>query len=54
MEEKGTLRGHSKDNPECTCKFHDWGRIDELNPACPVRGHSHYVASVAWNHDGSL
>ena len=33
-----TLRGHSKDNPECTCK-HDagkYGRDYEANPECPV------------------
>ena len=37
-----SLRGHSVDNPECTCK-HNAGDYDdeyEANPDCPVTGHS--------------
>jgi len=39
---QSTLRGHSVDNPECTCK-HNAGDYDdeyEANPDCPVTGHS--------------
>ena len=38
---ESTFRGHSKDNPECTCK-HDAGLCmnqHEANPECPVTGH---------------
>ena len=48
-----TLRGHSKDNPECTCK-HDAGRWKneyEANPECPVSVDS-LVLSVAFSPGG--
>ena len=50
-----TVKGHSKDNEECTCK-HDagvFGNGYEANPDCPVSGHSHWVLSVAWSPDGT-
>ena len=50
------LRGHSKDNPECTCK-HDAGLMKneyEANPKCPVKGHSNGVTSVAFNQEATL
>ena len=36
------LRGHSSDNPECTCQhFDEDGDEDyEADPQCPVTGHS--------------
>ena len=37
------LRGHSHDNPECTCTFDDDGDLEEINPECPVTGHTRYV-----------
>ena len=42
---QSTLRGHSKDNPECTCKHNAADDEDdedeyEANPDCPVTGHS--------------
>ena len=39
FECKSTLRGHSRDNPECTCKFNGYGNLEERNPDCPVAGH---------------
>ena len=42
-EVKSTLRGHSHDNPECTCTFDDDGDLEEINPECPVAGHNGYV-----------
>ena len=42
-EVKSTLRGHSHDNPECTCTFDDDGDLEEINPECPVTGHTRYV-----------
>ena len=44
------LRGHSRDNPECTCNHGPY----EANPQCPVRGHSSGVSSVAFNQEGTL
>jgi len=35
---ESTLRGHSKDDPECTCKYKY--EIYEANADCPVTGHS--------------
>ena len=49
-----SLRGHSEDNQDCTCK-HDAGEDEdeyESNPDCPVRGHSELVSSVAFSADG--
>ena len=40
FECESTLRGHSHDNPECTCTFDVDGNLDEINPECPVTGHS--------------
>ena len=40
FECQSTLRGHSHDNPECTCTFDDDGDLEEINPECPVTGHS--------------
>ena len=42
-----TLRGHSSDNPECTCQhFDEDGDEDyEADPQCPVTGHR-YVPSL--------
>ena len=39
---ESTLRGHSEDNPECTCKHNAGDDEDkyEANPDCPVTGHS--------------
>ena len=41
------LRGHSSDNPECTCQhFDEDGDEDyEADPQCPVTGHR-YVPSI--------
>ena len=41
-ELQSTLRGHSSDNPECTCQhFDEDGDEDyEADPQCPVTGHS--------------
>ena len=41
------LRGHSSDNPECTCQhFDEDGDEDyEADPQCPVTGHR-YVPSL--------
>jgi len=52
--ERCTLKGHTKDNPECTCNHHGgpFGSSYEANPECPVTGHSDYVLSVAWSPDG--
>jgi len=36
---QSTLRGHSEDNPECTC-FKSDADSDEDENECPVRGHS--------------
>ena len=39
---QSTVRGHSEDNPECTCK-HNAGTFKndyQANPDCPVTGHS--------------
>jgi hypothetical protein len=49
---ESTLRGHSKDNPECTCKFNAFGDLKQSNPKCPVSGHSSYVRSVCFSPDG--
>ena len=49
-----SLRGHSEDNQDCTCK-HDAGEDEdeyESNPDCPVRGHSDSLSSVAFSADG--
>ena len=43
FECQSTLRGHSDDDSECTCKFDFNGRVIELNPECPVTGHTGYV-----------
>ena len=40
-----TLRGHSRDNPECLCDFFPY----RANPECPVRGHSDWVQGLAFN-----
>ena len=48
-EVKSTLRGHSKNNPECTCK-HDAGifrKMYQRNPECPVTGHTRYVPTLS-------
>ena len=53
-EVKRALRGHSKDNEECTCK-HDAGIFKdryEANPECPVTGHTGAVSSLAFSADG--
>ena len=53
MQRESTLRGHSKDNPMCTCK-HDAGRWKneyEANPECPVSVDS-LVLSVAFSPGG--
>ncbi len=50
-----TLKGHSPDNEECTCK-HDAGRDKQEYEAdlnCPVQGHSGEVLCVVWAPDGS-
>ena len=46
FECESTLRGHSSDNPECTCQhFDEDGDEDyEADPQCPVTGHR-YVPS---------
>ena len=52
--ELSTMRGHSEDNQDCTCK-HDAGEDEdeyESNPDCPVRGHSDSLSSVAFSADG--
>ena len=46
-ELQSTLRGHSHDNPECTCTFDDDGDLEEINPECPVTGHTRYVPTLA-------
>ena len=38
-EVKSSLRGHSKDNPECACTFDYFGNLEQSNPECPVTGH---------------
>ena len=43
---QSTLRGHSHDNPECTCTFDDDGDLEEINPECPVTGHTEYVPAL--------
>ena len=45
FECQSTLRGHSSDNPECTCQhFDEDGDEDyEADPQCPVTGHNGYV-----------
>ena len=43
-----TLRGHSRDNPECTCNHRPY----EANPQCPVSGHDDGVLSVCFSPDG--
>ena len=50
----GTLKGHTEDNPECTCNHHAGDDEDEYeaNPECPVKGHTNDVRSVAWSPDG--
>jgi tricorn protease-like protein len=48
----GTLRGHSKDNPECTCTHKNSFPFYQANPECPVKGHTNDVCSVAWSPDG--
>ena len=51
---KRSVRGHSEDNQDCTCK-HDAGEDEdeyESNPDCPVRGHSDLLSSVAFSADG--
>jgi WD40 repeat protein len=60
MKEIRSMRGHSKDNPECTCS-HYVDSVDgrkrwkvNINVWCPVKGHWGDVNCVAWNHDGSL
>ena len=55
-ELKATLKGHSEDNPECTCNHHAGDDEDEYeaNPECPVMGHSDFVQCVAFNHDGTV
>ena len=40
FECESTLGGHSHDNPECTCTFDDDGGLGEINPECPMTGHS--------------
>ena len=50
-----SLKGHSKDNEECTCK-HDagfFGNEYEANPDCPVGGHTGPVWSVCFSPDGT-
>jgi WD40 repeat protein len=50
------LRGHSKNNPECTCK-HDAGLFKnqyEANPECPVTGHSERVNCVVFSPNGKV
>ena len=39
FECESTLRGHSYDNPECTC-FKSDADSDEDETECPVTGHS--------------
>ena len=48
------LRGHSEDNPDCTCQHYDEDEDEdyEQDPDCPVTGHSKPVLSVAFSADG--
>ena len=48
-----TLRGHSKDNEECTCKHHGLNPWDyKANPDCPVTGHTDRVTGVCFDPTG--
>ena len=44
-EVKSSLRGHSKDNPECTCKHGQYSWEIQSDSQCPVTGHR-YVPSL--------
>jgi WD40 repeat protein len=48
------LRGHFKDNPDCTCQHYDEdGDKDyQQDPDCPVTGHTGSVLSVCFDHTG--
>jgi WD40 repeat protein len=48
------LKGHSKGNEECTCKYVAgiFGDKCEPNPDCPVTGHQSAVSSVHFSPDG--
>ena len=50
-EVKSTLKGHTKDNPECTCEFGGYGHFEKSNPECPVTGHTHWVTQVEFIDD---
>jgi len=52
-EQLCSLKGHSKDNEECTCTHGQYAYQYKANPDCPVSGHSDYVRSVAWSPDGT-
>jgi len=47
-----TVRGHCKDNEECTCKHGQYPCDYEANPDCPVTGHQRRVSSVHFSPDG--
>ena len=48
-----TMKGHSKDNEECTCTHGQYEFQYEANPDCPVRGHTDQVMSVCFSPDGA-
>ena len=46
------MRGHSKDNEECTCAYGQFSWDDKANLDCPVNFDGQ-VSSVAFSVDGS-
>jgi WD40 repeat protein len=50
--ELSTMRGHNGQDG-CICDCNEDGDLeDEINPECPVTGHSDLVSSVAFSVDG--
>ena len=50
-EQLCSLKGHSEDNEECICEFHEWGELKNRRAECPA-GHTGSVLSVCFDHTG--
>ena len=53
---QSTLRGHSEENPDCTCQLDDENGYEdyEQDPDCPVTGSYGSVNDLAFSGDGRM
>ena len=53
---QSTLRGHSEENPDCTCQLHRGNGYEdyEQDPDCPVTGSYGSVNDLAFSGDGRM